>query len=160
MELGATVCTPQSPKCLICPVNSHCAAAARGLQEQIPPPKKPVEQPLLKRKVLCIRRGDAYLIEQRPAKGRWAGMWQFVTIDASAKAARIRMKLTRPKRIGEVRHTLTHRRYEFDVYAADVTCDGVDPSPRVWVTLKQLDRYPLPRPHLKVVEMLKAQLSR
>ena len=159
MEWGATVCTPRSPKCLICPVRAHCEAAARGLQEHIPPPKKAMVTPLLKRKVLCIRRGEAYLIEQRPAKGRWAGMWQFVTIDAAAKPSQLKLKLTKPKRIGEIRHALTHRRYEFDVYAADVTHDGVDPSPRVWVTLNQLDRYPLPRPHLRIAELLKAQLS-
>jgi A/G-specific adenine glycosylase len=85
MDLGATVCIPRGPKCLICPVRDHCEAQAAGVQEQIPPPKKPGPTPLLKRDVLCLRRGEKYLIEQRPAKGRWAGMWQFLTIEVGRR---------------------------------------------------------------------------
>ena len=157
MELGATVCTPRAPKCLICPLRAHCEAAAAGLQEQIPAPRSGKPTPLLKRKVLCIRRGDAYLIEQRPPKGRWAGLWQFMTTPPRSSPPLGSMTLTRPRRIGQLHHTLTHRRYHFAVYHADVTRDGHDPSPRVWVSLAQLDRYPLPRPHLKIAEMLREQ---
>ena len=74
MELGAKVCTPRNPKCLICPVREHCEACAAGVQEEIPVRKKSKPTPLLKRWIFCIRRGDRWLIEQRPAKGRWAGM--------------------------------------------------------------------------------------
>src|SRR5688572_13745447 len=38
MELGATVCTPRGPGCLICPVRAHCEAFARGIQDQVPAP--------------------------------------------------------------------------------------------------------------------------
>src|SRR6185503_9367498 len=40
MELGATVCIPRSPNCLICPVREHCEAIAAGVQEKIPAPRK------------------------------------------------------------------------------------------------------------------------
>ena len=39
MELGALICTPRSPQCLLCPVRSHCDANAAGIADQIPPPK-------------------------------------------------------------------------------------------------------------------------
>lgn len=159
MELGATICTPRSPKCLICPVRGHCEAAAAGLVEQIPLAKQTKPTPLLKRQVFCIRRDDAYLIEQRPAKGRWAGMWQFVTREIDQPIALSTIKLSRRRRLGEVHHALTHRRYHFEVFEANVTRDGHDPSPRVWVKLDGLSRYPLPRPHLKIAEMLQAQKS-
>lgn len=150
MELGATVCTPRNPKCLICPVREHCEAQKGGVQEQIPPPKKAIETPLLKRDVLCIGRSGRWLIEQRPAKGRWAGMWQFITVEAGKAREH---SLQRGKAIGKVTHGLTHRRYEFRVFHGEIL-NETNGSPRKWVTLKELDRYPLPRPHLKIAAML------
>jgi A/G-specific adenine glycosylase len=153
MELGATVCTPRNPKCLLCPVREHCAAQAAGVQEQIPPPKKAKPTPLLQRDVLCIRResDDRWLIEQRPAKGRWAGMWQFVTIERNGSAP------PGSKKLGIVTHGLTHRRYHYRVFACpsetQVEINGT-PS-RKWVTLDELDAYPLPRPHVKIATMLR-----
>jgi A/G-specific adenine glycosylase len=80
MELGATVCTPRAPRCLTCPVHEHCEALAKGLQERIPPPRAAKQTPLERRWTFCISDGGGrWLIEQRPPRGRWAGMWQFVT---------------------------------------------------------------------------------
>lgn len=159
MELGATVCTPRNPQCLICPVRAHCQAAAAGVQDQIPLPKKAKPTPLNKRYVLCVRHGDRYLIEQRPAKGRWAGMWQFKTIEANGKPysakellARLGVAVDTPTRLGSVRHALTHRRYEFDAYAADLR--GQPAPGQVWVTLEQLDGYPLSKPQLSIARLL------
>lgn len=161
MELGATVCTPRNPKCLLCPVRLHCEAQSAGVQEQIPPPRKAKQTPLLSRAILCVRWGNRYLIEQRPPKGRWAGMWQFVTMDAAepitaaALAKQVGINAATPRRIGSVNHGLTHRRYAFEIYAIDLTRPPpADLSPRRWVTLKELDIYPLPRPHVKVAAML------
>jgi A/G-specific adenine glycosylase len=161
MELGATVCTPRAPKCLLCPVREHCEAFAAGVQELIPPPRKKQATPLLRRNVLCVRRDGRYLIELRPARGRWAGMWQFVTLDAEVKPTRaslrraLAVQVKSPTLLGQITHGLTHRRYEFDVFACDVSRDGHDPSPRRWVTLEELEAYPLPRPHVKIATMLR-----
>lgn len=174
MELGALVCTPRSPQCLLCPVREHCEAFAAGVQEHIPPVRKAKETPLLNRRVFCIRRvaiasngtgpTTRWLIEQRPATGRWAGMWQFVTVDAAAGGTRAKPDLTplpitvdAARRVGEVTHGLTHRRYHFEVYLCDAKADGLLPPdrPRAWVTLEELEKYPLPLPHLKVAKMLR-----
>ena len=165
MELGATVCTPRSPQCLICPVREHCEAFAAGVQERIPAPRKAKAAPLLKRATFCIRRGDRWLIEQRPAKGRWAGMWQFVTVaadephDAAALANRLPVRTGEPRVLGVVTHGLTHRRYHFDLYACEAAgADEPGGTPaRAWVTLDALSDYPLPRPHVKVAELLRGR---
>jgi A/G-specific adenine glycosylase len=165
MELGATVCTPRNPQCLLCPVREHCAAFAAGVQERIPPPRKAKETPLNRRVTVCLRRGDRWLIEQRPAKGRWAGMWQFITVEAPDGSKRIPPSFFRrisngsgkPHRLGTVTHGLTHRRYEFDVYACECGGDELangNGTTRAWTTLDGLSDYPLPRPHLKIAEML------
>src|SRR5207248_10684712 len=83
MELGATVCTPRNPQCLICPVRQFCRACADGVQDRIPAPRKAKKTPLEKRWTFCILHRGRYLIEQRPSTGRWAGMWQFTTIEAN-----------------------------------------------------------------------------
>jgi A/G-specific adenine glycosylase len=159
MELGATVCVPRSPQCLICPVREHCEALAAGVQERIPAARKAKPTPLLRRATFCIRRGDRWLIEQRPPTGRWAGMWQFVTLaaDNHADPAALRkllpVRTTAPRPLGTVTHGLTHRRYEFDVYLCEAAgSNGV--APREWVTIEALKAYPLPRPHVRIAEML------
>jgi A/G-specific adenine glycosylase len=172
MELGATVCTPRAPKCLLCPVQQHCEAFAAGVQERIPVPREDKPRPLLRRRTYCIRRTDPggvvrWLIEQRPPKGRWAGMWQFVTRAPGEPLAGWRT--TRPRRIGKVLHGLTHRRYEFDVYVCDARPEDGAPvvpgpsaprsvAPVRWVDLGELDGYPLPRPHLRIAQMLRETL--
>ncbi len=46
MELGATVCTPRAPQCLICPVQAHCAAAAAARRVESPPPRQRSRRPI------------------------------------------------------------------------------------------------------------------
>jgi len=157
MELGATVCTPRAPRCDQCPMRRGCHAAAAGLQEQIPVRKKSATTPLLLRHTYCIKRNNHWLIEQRPSTGRWAGMWQFLTVDAPSHGAHaaLPIKTTQPTAIGTITHALTHRRYEFHVFLCE-TSDGKDMrSPRQWSTLRQLDRLPLPQPHVKIARMLR-----
>lgn len=171
MELGATVCTPRNPQCLICPVNMHCEAFKAGLQDRIPLPKKAKPSPLRLRRVFCMRIGSGvdsrWLIEQRPVTGRWAGMWQFLTIETDERpvtAALVRaafgVKSAPPVHLGQIEHALTHRRYIFDVYLcaakaenAPVSSDSDVPA-RIWVSAEQLARYPLPRPHARILERL------
>jgi A/G-specific adenine glycosylase len=148
MELGALLCTPRNPQCLLCPVNRFCQAYIDGVQYRIPVPRKAKPTPLVKRWTFLIRRGSKYLIEQRPQTGRWAGLWQFVTIAPTGK---------RPGRpVGTVRHTLTHRRYHFDVFVGQVDDARLTAGdrPRVWVRPADLHRYPLPVPHLKIAGLL------
>ena len=157
MELGATVCTPRSPQCLICPVARHCEAAAEGVQESIPVPKKAHVTPLLRRRTYCVVCKDRHLIEQRPASGRWAGMWQFVTVEPDHQPP-----LNGAQPLGTVTHALTHRRYQFEVFLLR-SVEGVPVEtgrPHRWVTEHELDAYPLPRPHLKMLELVRIKLKR
>ena len=163
MELGATVCTPRNPQCLICPVKQFCQAYAAGMQDRIPPPRKVKPTPLIKRWVFCIHHKNRFLIEQRPAKGRWAGMWQFITVEpAGLKPTPSVVKQTTGcsikslEKIGEISHTLTHRRYEFDVFIGEAkeSKKTALPSNRRWVELSELDDYPLPKPHVQIARIL------
>ncbi len=167
MELGATVCTPKSPKCLLCPVRAHCEAFAAGIADRLPLAAKAKPRPLIQRRTLCIHHADKWLIEQRPTTGRWASLWQFITIDATgpcpdhdtaiAHVGRsLQLKLHNPRPLGSVSHDLTHRRYHFDVLTceADNAKIATSDKSRAWVALEKLDQYPLPRPHLRIADLL------
>ena len=153
MELGATVCLPRSPQCLICPVAEACVARAAGVQESIPPAKKAAPTPLVERAVYVLSRtrptGEAeYLIEQRPPTGRWAGMWQFPTLASDAPPP-----VEGLEDFGEVRHALTHRRYKFRVYGGEAGGGQLADNQR-WVTLVELDQFPMSKPHLTIAARL------
>ena len=159
MELGAVVCTPRSPQCLICPVKACCEAFAAGLQDQIPIPKKAVATPILRRQTYCISHNDHWLIEQRPATGRWASMWQFITMDPQAQVSpSVASLIKNPQPLGKVRHALTHRRYEFDVFRCSISRRSKAEKNRVWTTLEGLNQFPLPRPHVLIAKMLQTSL--
>jgi A/G-specific adenine glycosylase len=163
MELGATVCTARNPECSTCPLRTICKARAAGIQHRIPMPRARHATPLVRRWTLCIRRGNRWLIEQRPETGRWAGMWQFATIPASGAEPSARtvqsafsIRTDQPRRIGAIAHSLTHRRYEFGIFVCAATRRSTVTVKRscAWVSLDKLDAYPLPRPHLRIAKML------
>ncbi len=161
MELGATTCTPRSPRCLYCPVRDHCEAAAAGIQAEVPPLRKGKPTPLVRRWTFCIESDGRFLVEQRPVKGRWAGMWQFVTVEAgeggptaAVVGDRFGLTVTVPRPIGRVAHGLTHRRYEFDVFRCVASGPLPVVAPRRWASVADLSALPLPKPHVRVVGLI------
>lgn len=163
MELGATVCTPRTPSCLTCPVRDHCLAADRGLQDRVPRPRTRRDVPTERRVVMVVERQRdgrrEVAIEQRPPRGRWASLWQFPTFEQASPvvlARRLELDAAKPRRLGLIRHLLTHRRYEFDVYAVPAGDRDLADGPaggRRWVTDSELDRFPLSKPHLLVARL-------
>ncbi len=79
MDLGATVCTPQAPRCSDCPVLTLCQAAQQGCQAEIPvlKPRAAITDCLEYSVAIRNSRGE-FLLRQRPAGERWAGLWDFV----------------------------------------------------------------------------------
>ncbi len=157
MELGATVCTPRSPNCPACPVRSFCEARQAGEQELLPIKRKRPPSPVHHRTVVCVQHANKWLIRQRPMKGRWAGLWEFVTFETADEAA-LRQALRRSgsvigplAQLARFRHALTHRRYEFEAFVT--TAKSFDNG--TWVTLDELATYPLPAPHVKLAALLR-----
>lgn len=157
MELGATVCIPRQPRCLACPIRQYCRAFAAGTQNAIPAPRKARPTPESRRWTICVQHKHHWLIEQRPATGRWANLWQFPTIEAQDGAPTsnsLPFPITAIKQIGEVRHALTHRRYIFTAFIAAAKSKTSAPGKR-WIDLKNLSDFPLSRPQLKIADMLR-----
>ena len=78
MELGATVCLPRKPMCLICPLAEDCAGRDRA--EDFPV-KSRVAQVKRSEVVAIIRKGDAFYCEQVPEGKPWHGLWRFPDFD-------------------------------------------------------------------------------
>ena len=107
MDLGATICTPRSPACGICPWGHACAARAAGLQTGLPRKTPKVDKPLRRGRVWLGYRDGAVLLERRPERGLLGGMlglpgdsWDGAGGEAPAAADW--------QELGEVRHTFTH----------------------------------------------------
>ena len=80
IELGALVCAPREPGCLVCPLSALCAARRLGLQDVLPviTPKPP---PLAVAEACAIVvRGGKILIVQRGRGGLWEQFWEFPTV--------------------------------------------------------------------------------
>ena len=111
MELGATVCLPRNPLCLVCPLSGLCEARLAGTAGQLPVKLRQIVPQRVDATVLLIQRRDRILLRRRPqSEKKMAGFWELPSPqdlpDARAGA-----------RLGEVRHTITHHRYRIAVHA-------------------------------------------
>jgi A/G-specific adenine glycosylase len=160
MDLGATICTPRNPRCGDCPLQRFCRARLAGSQHEIPPPRHAKPNPLHHRWTICVSSGRRWLIERRPETGRWAGLWQFPTIEADHTPAaatlgrEIGLPIQNIRSIGQIRHALTHRRYIFDVFTATTSAPIAPASHRRWIRPSDLKRFPFSTPQLKIAEMI------
>jgi A/G-specific adenine glycosylase len=125
MDLGATLCTPRSPSCSICPWVDGCQARAKGIESELPKktpkPKKPTRVGVA---YLAMQNDGSVLLERRPDKGLLGGMlgwpgseWAVEQTDHSAPLEADWITLNEV-----VRHTFTHFHLELTVKkAADAT---------------------------------------
>lgn len=77
MELGALVCVPNgAPLCDVCPLAGLCQARAAGTTAALPQKAKPKPRKVLPVTVALVESPAGFLVQQRPAKGLLAGLWQ------------------------------------------------------------------------------------
>jgi A/G-specific adenine glycosylase len=78
MDLGATICTPRKPACVLCPWSDPCRGRARGIAEALPRRPGPKAKPRRFGVVFWIERRDgAVLLRRRPEQGLLGGMMEF-----------------------------------------------------------------------------------
>lgn len=80
MELGATVCTPKSPKCAECPANNFCCAYAGGTMLQYPVKQPKKDKRLEEHTVFLLQCGDSYALTKRTESGLLCGLWQLPNV--------------------------------------------------------------------------------
>lgn len=125
MDLGASLCSPKRPKCMLCPVNEYCAALVEGEPELYPvkPPKK--ERPLRQGAAFVALRGDgAVLLRTRPPSGLLGGMAEPPNTGWTARADGETGSDAAPfaanwRPAGAIRHIFTHFELALSVWAAE-----------------------------------------
>src|SRR5882757_9186942 len=146
MDLGATICTPRRPRCVLCPWRACCAAAASGMAEVLPARAEKPERPLRHGIAFWLTRADgSVLLRRRPERGLLGGMieipstpwraapWTFAEAVRSAPATVAWSPLP-----GIVRHGFTHFRLELAILAGQGVADGM------WSRLDRLGEHALP----------------
>lgn len=116
MELGATVCVPKNPLCLICPVRADCKALEKGRVDELPPPKKAAPRKRLELAVAVARRGKTVLLARREEKGLFGGLWELPSVElvgskpgADVLADLFGKRATIGAELSVIERTLTHR---------------------------------------------------
>jgi A/G-specific adenine glycosylase len=156
MDLGATICTPRGPRCMLCPWAGPCAARDAGTAESLPARTPKAARPTRYGIAFWTRRADgAVLLRRRPEKGLLGGMrevpstdwrgerWSLAEATASAPA-RGRWRLLN----GTVAHVFTHFALELAVATAEVSANG--DADGVWCPPARLADYALPTVMKKV----------
>jgi len=159
MDLGATLCTPKTPACALCPFDAACAARARGDQETFPR-KAAKKNGALRRGAayVALRRDGFILLRTRPAKGLLGGMTEVPTSAWSAQFDSARALADAPlaaswRRVpGLVTHTFTHFPLELVVYRARIDGRTALPAGSFWTALDALDQAALPSLMRKVID--------
>ncbi len=161
MDLGATVCTPRTPSCVICPLMKGCKGREQGIAEELPRRAPKSDKPTRRGLAFVLSNRDgAILLRKRPPKGLLGGMdevpssaWRegkLVVADALTEApVPANWKILE----GGVRHTFTHFHLELVVaHATAATSRLAKLSPgTAWVTLDKLTERALPTVMRKVI---------
>lgn len=175
MELGSLVCLAATPRCLLCPLNDLCLAAARGTQMKRPVTAPRRRVPHFEVAAGVIWQGEPFasplLIAQRPPNGMLGGLWEFPGGKRKPEDADLPTCLRREvkeelgitievgDRIAVISHTYTHFRITLHAYHA--RHDAGEPraigcASWQWVCLDELDAFPFPVPDRKIIAALRA----
>lgn len=170
MDLGATICVPKNPRCLICPVMKLCQARQNGTQNQRPVkmPKRDVPH-YVHAAAVVIERGRV-LLAQRPSEGLLGGMWEFpngrVEEDPAAELPKalktgynLRLRVKRDptarkkEALGIVEHGYSHFSVTVHVFSCDLLSLPEETNLK-WVSLNKLDAYPMGKIDRQIARMI------
>jgi A/G-specific adenine glycosylase len=181
MDLGAIICVPKNPRCLICPVMKLCEARQKGTQNQRPVkmPRKEVPH-YIHAAAVAVRRDahlpwravpgsrnpphDEVLLAQRPSKGLLGGMWEFPNGRVEGNPARelpkalktgynLRLKVLRVPSLGIVRHGYSHFSVEVHVLRCELVSIAGGTNLQ-WIPLRKLDEYPMGKIDRQIANMI------
>ena len=152
MELGATLCRPRGPLCRRCPVGRSCEARRSGRPAALPGPRRRPAQRLLELALARIERDGRLLLERRPGRGLFGGLWQLPGVEIARGwgtrallrgdlGARLGVRCRLGDELAVVERALTHRRLVLRVFRGEVWGDPCAPArPELrWQGLAHLD---------------------
>lgn len=164
MELGALVCTPKNPACMLCPVQKHCRAFHLGIEGQLPIKTKNKKQKRIPYYVCLVQdEQNRYLVQQRPDQGLLANLWEFPMVSLEEvnpnkmlpwfeRAYGLRLDIDDP--IDQVKHVFSHVIWELQVAKGRVVTGSLDNPRALFVTREEMGKLPFPVSHQKIMKHL------
>lgn len=158
MDLGATLCTRTKPKCTTCPISNSCQALALNLVKSLPTPKPRKAIPEKSVTMLVLLSGRDVLLEKRPAKGIWGGLWSLPEIgmeEIGAEVAMYRFGLATEAQepMNIVQHAFSHYKLAITPqpllstgHAQTVAQSVVNTRPHIWLAIEDAIAAAIPTP--------------
>ncbi|MGC4086304.1 MAG: A/G-specific adenine glycosylase [Polyangiaceae bacterium] len=175
MELGATVCTPQKPRCALCPLAKPCRARALGVQEDLPElPGRAAVTEVAMAAALLMARGRVLVVQLCADAPRWANMWQFPNVEleraeSAASGARralrelVSIEASADRALGEVKHSVTRYRITLSAWLCRAEHTALGELSRVeravWKRPAELEQLAMPAAHRRLAQKLERTLS-
>lgn len=180
MELGATVCTPTQPSCLLCPVRDCCDAHANSTQTLRPvkTKKAPIPHKHIGVGVLRNKQGE-YFIQQRPTEGLLANFWEFPggkqepneTIEQTIIREwqeELGFDVHVVQHLLNVDHAYTHFKVTLHTYFCELVAPPAETDtplpPKMtaaqavqWATLETLETLPFPKANIDILRFLRTE---
>jgi A/G-specific adenine glycosylase len=172
MELGSEICTPRAPKCDRCPVAIHCEARCLNRVHEIPRPPRVTNYEDIVELAIIVRHRRRVLLRKCQPGERWAGLWDFPRFAAADPASPSRedhiaaqtkhltgVAITSGPRIATLKHGVTRFRITLHCYEAKLagrngSKSRLNPAASRWVTINDLDQYPLSVTGRKISRLL------
>jgi A/G-specific adenine glycosylase len=159
MDLGATICTPKSPACVLCPWQDSCAGRRQGIAATLPAKKAKPERPTRRGMAFWItQKNGAVLLRRRPPEGLLGGMMEVPSTEWGPEAWTLESAIAAAPvgagwRLlpGVVRHTFTHFHLELSVAVGRAGPNAV--ARGIWCSLDRLEDQALPTVMRKVVKL-------
>jgi A/G-specific adenine glycosylase len=151
MDLGAMICLPKNPHCLICPLMQTCKAHENGTQDKRPVLKPKKEGPHSVHAAGVIMKNGRVLLAKRPSAGLLGGMWEFPNGRVEGDPAKeltkalkmgYRLKVQKKEALGFIQHAYTHFNVTVHVFRCELVEMSKDKNLK-WLKMTELEDYPM-----------------
>ncbi len=147
MDLGATICTPRSPSCTVCPVFANCKG--RSEAETFPRKAPKMAKPHRTGTAWWLEHDGHVLLITRPTKGLLGGMRALPSADWDGSDLTPPIAMNAPEIRGSIDHVFTHFSLTLSVVAASVDRDAATACSGSWWPIDQIDHAGLPSVFVK-----------
>ncbi|MBE7366552.1 A/G-specific adenine glycosylase [Ramlibacter pallidus] len=152
MDIGATVCLPRNPSCLICPVQPLCAAAAAGNPTDYPVKTRKSKRSAESLWLLHAQAGDGSVwLQRRPTPGVWAGLYCLPVFGSRDALDALLPAATRVREVEPFVHVLTHKDLHLHPVQAVLPREWA-PAEGKWFTAGEWPALGLPSPVRRFLE--------
>jgi A/G-specific adenine glycosylase len=161
MDLGAIVCTRNSPRCMTCPVHAGCVAYQRGWTGRVPAPRPRKKLPHKRTVMLVLVRAGEVLLEKRPPAGIWGGMW---CLPEAARRSEIQayclkrfgVHILEVEELPGIAHGFTH--FSLDIRPVRLRVSALVPEASepgvIWLPLEEARSAAIPAPVRRILAQL------